>query len=296
MKVLMITGDKNFAASPRFALQASQVERLAVVYWGRGSLWPKILQGHFDVVTVQDPLLRGAFACHVANKIEAGLNVQVHMDLQALPWWKRMLAKMILRRADSVRVVSEKIKKQVEAIGVRAKISVLPVYVDVERFKNIVPVPHGQKTVLWLGRFEPEKDPLYALEVFKKVWQNIDTKMVMLGQGSLEKVLRAKIGKLNLPVIFPGWQDPATYLAQADVVLSTSLHESWGASIVEALAAGVPVVAPDVGVAQEAGATVTPRDELAGAVIKALRTGTRGRLQLSLLSQELWAQEWVKTL
>lgn len=67
---------------------------------------------------------------------------------------------------------------------------------------------------------------------------------------------------------------PAVFLETADVVLCTSLYESWGASIVEALAAGVPVVAPDVGVAKEAGATVVPRAQLAEAVVRVLEEGS----------------------
>jgi glycosyltransferase involved in cell wall biosynthesis len=291
MKVLMITGDKKFAASPRFALQAAQVERLAVVYWGRGSLWPTLPQETFDVVTVQDPLLRGAFARHVATKIEARFNVQVHMDLHVLPWWKRALVQIILRRADSVRVVSEKIKKQVEQAGVRAPITVLPVFVDLEKFKHIVRQPHEQKTVLWIGRFEDEKDPLCALEIIKKI---PGAQLIILGRGNLEATLKEKA--TGLPVEFPGWQDPAAYLARADVVLCTSRHESWGASIVEALAAGVPVVAPDVGIAKEAGAIVVPRQSLAEAVMQALNTGASGKLQLPLLTQEEWARAWKESL
>ncbi|MEK7109466.1 MAG: glycosyltransferase [Patescibacteria group bacterium] len=298
MKVLMITGDKKFAASPRFALQAAQVEKLSVVYWGRGSLWPKIPKGQFsaqggpalgwDVVTAQDPFWRGLFAWRVARRLTCRLNLQVHTGVL------NILGKFILRRADSVRVVSEKIKKQVEAIGVRAPVTVLPVYVDIERFRGIARPSESDsqgKTVLWVGRFEDEKDPLLALEVVQKV---PGAKLVMLGAGSLEAALKTKAK--GLPVEFAGWQDPAAYLAQADVVLCTSKHESWGASIVEALAAGVPVVAPDVGIAKEAGATVVPREGLAGAVIEALRTGALGRLQLPLLSKEEWAKAWVKTL
>ena len=147
MKVLMITGDKKVATSARFALQAAQVDKLAVVYWGRGALWPAMPQEHFDVVTVQDPFWRGLFAWRVARRMGAKFNVQVHTSVLT------MLGKFILRRADSIRVVSEKIKKQVEAIGVRTPITVLPIYVDISKFQNIVRQPHSKKIILWIGRF-----------------------------------------------------------------------------------------------------------------------------------------------
>lgn len=296
MKVLMISGDKSFGPGhPRYELQRSAVDGLVVMYWGWGSLWPAIPKGHFDIVTAQDPFWRGHFAAHLAWFLAAKLNLQVHTDLSALPWLKRRWAIFNLRKTDSVRVVSEKIKKQVESFGIKVPIHVLPVYIDVSRFKNLARQLHDKKTILWIGRFEAEKDPTYAVHVLKQVREaGTDVKLVMLGAGSMEKELH-QLAK-NLPVEFPGWQDPAQYLQTADVVLCTSKHESYGASIIEALAAGVPVVAPDVGVAREARAIVVPREELARAVTDILRSGAWGTLQLPMLSKEVWAKEWLKTL
>ena len=292
----MITGDKTFGAGhERYELQRSAVDELAVVYWGRGALWPNIPTGQWDVVTVQDPFLRGFFAWRAAKRFRAKLNVQVHTDLSVYGWFKHTLAKFVLKRASSVRVVSEKIKQQVERMGTKAKISVLPVFVEVSRFKNLVREPHDKKIILWVGRFEDEKNPLLALAIYKEVLKKIpDAKLIMLGKGNLETTLKA--GAQGVDVEFPGWKDTAAYLAAADVVLSTSKHESWGASIVEALAAGVPVVAPDVGIAREAGATVVPRLELAKAVVEALHSNAQGVLALPLLNKDEWARAWVRTL
>jgi glycosyltransferase involved in cell wall biosynthesis len=80
------------------------------------------------------------------------------------------------------------------------------------------------------------------------------------------------------------------------VVLSTSQFEGYGAGIVEALAAGVPVVAPDVGIAREAGAIVVPREELAGAVMKVLEHGMKGELRIKPPDKEEWTRRWKETL
>ena len=296
MKVLMITGDKNFKpGNERYDLQRSAVERLEVVYWGRGSVWPKLPAGQFDVVTSQDPFWRGLFAWWVAKRKGAKLNVQVHTDLSVYGGIKHILPKIVLRHADSIRVVSNKIKSQVERIGVQAKISVLPVYVDISKFKNIVQQAHAGKNVLWAGRFEAEKDPLLAVQVFKEILHAQPTaKLVMLGKGSLMALVKAQAA--GLPVELPGWQDPAPFLATADVVLCTSVHESWGVSIVEALAAGVAVVAPDVGMAKEAGALVAARNQLAAAAVTVLERGTRGSLLIQLPDKQSWQKMWVASL
>ncbi len=297
MKVLMITGDKHFASSERYKLQASVVERLEVLYWGRGEMFPRLPKGEFDVVTVQDPFLRGLFALHIARKIGAKFNVQVHTDFAAQHSVKKIIGAYVLRHATSVRVVSYKVKESLGHLMLKAPIVVLPVYVDVERFKN---VPHMQhetfaKTILWFGRFESEKNPLFALEVLERVRNSgVDAGLILLGKGALEPLLRAKA--VGLPVEFAPWQDPLPYLQKADAVLCTSRFEGWGASIVEALASGVPVVSPDVGIAREAGAHVVPLDGLAPELAAVLRSGERATLHLHLQNAAQWAQVWRESL
>jgi glycosyltransferase involved in cell wall biosynthesis len=304
MKVLMITGDKNVLvpgtnAYNRLELQRSAVDELVVMFWGHGSIFPRLPHGHFDIVTVQDPFWRGLFAWFIACKLRARFNVQVHTDLDAQPLVRHVLSQIVLLHAEAVRVVSEKIKNQVIRIGVRAPVHVLPIYVDISTFGGLVhkPHPHFNKTILWYGRFEDEKDPLYALEVLKQVHaQNPDAGLIMLGKGSLEKDLHRAAAELGSWVEFVPWQDPKSYLQMADVVLCTSKHESFGASIVEALAAGIPVAAPDVGIAREAGAIVTARNDLATKVIEVLQDGARGKLQIQLKSKEDWVRAWRETL
>ena len=295
MKVLVITGDKNFKpGNERYDLQKSAVDKLEVMYWGRGSVWPALPEGQFDAVTAQDPFWRGLFGIRAAWRKNAKFNVQVHTDLSVYGGIKHVLMQIVLRHTDSIRVVSEKIKLQVEKVGVKAKISVLPIYIDIQRFRVVTPEDHEKKTILWIGRFEDEKDPLLAIEIFRQVLKTVESKLIFLGKGSLENSLRT--AAKDLPVEFAGWQDPVNYLSTADVVLCTSKHESFGASILESLAAGVPVVAPDVGIAKEAGATVVDRRDLAQEVVKVLQSGQKGELKLNLLSKEEWAEAWRGTL
>lgn len=292
----MITGDRLFRpGNPRYELQRAAVGMLHVVCWGRGSLCPKIPSGRFDVVTTQDPFWRGLYGLFVAHRKRSKLNVQVHTDLSAYWWWKRFLASVVLKRADTVRVVSHKIQQQVSRLGVSARSTVLPVYIDTERFHSVEAMAHDHPTILWIGRFEKEKDPLAAVRIFEGVLLNVpDARLVMLGAGSMQDALRKRAQKL--PVEFPGWQDPVSYMKTTDVVLCTSLHESWGASIVEALLCGVPVVSPDVGVAKEAGATVVSRNQLTAAVIQMLREHARGTLNLKLQNKEEWVRSWKESL
>ena len=308
MKVLMISGDKNILdpTSPvykRFELQKSQVERLDVFVWPQvhsvGDILKAVRAHSYDVVTAQDPFWRGFLAWRVARRSGAKLNLQVHTDLKATFLFRRLLARFLLRRADSIRVVSERIKEYLAPLHLHANVSILPIYIDLTSFARLPHRPHPrfQKTILWIGRFEPEKDPLLALSVLKQVRDaGVDVGLIMLGSGSLESKLRVQAAPLASYVEFPGWQGPAPYLEMVDVVISTSKHESYGVSVIEALASGVPVVSPDVGIAREAGAMIASRPDLAARTVDVLRSGVRGELKLTPLSAEVWAQQWRETL
>ncbi len=308
MKVLMIGGDKRSLqegseAYQRLALQRAQVERLDVFVWPQMHSWGDVMNAakttRYDVVTTQDPFWRGVLAWRAARVAHAKLNVQVHVDLSYQPFVRHVLSQIILRHADTIRVVSEKLKAQVERVKVRGRVDVLPLYVDIAPYQNLMHHKHPRffRTILWLGRFEPEKDPGAALAVLAKARKaGIDACLIMLGEGSMKASVIKQAREHIKCVEFPGWQHPAAFLAMADVVISTSKHESYGVSIIEALAAGVPVVAPDVGIAREAGAYVVAREKLAEKTVEVLERGERASLKLSLLGADAWAKRWRETL
>jgi glycosyltransferase involved in cell wall biosynthesis len=300
MKVLMISGDRRILdpsseAGKRLALQRGAVERLDVFVWPQVdallSLYRAARANRYDVVTAQDPFWRGLVGWKCAWFSGAKLNVQVHTDLAHEPFLRRAIARLVLRRADSIRVVSARTAQALLARGFKVPIAVLPVFVDLARFRALTPRPHAGKRMLWVGRFEAEKDPLLAIGVLRACRaQGLDASLTMLGAGSFERQLRREAR--GLPVDFPGWEDPARYLPETDLALSTSRFESFGAAIVEALAAGVAVVAPEVGIAREAGAIIAPPGGLAATAVAALKEGARGALALALPSAEEWARRW----
>lgn len=305
MRVLMISGDQNLArpgtsAHERFLLQKNAIEALELVLWPQQFWKPFFVSGKFDVVTSQDPFWRGLVAFLAARRLGAKLNIQVHADIDEQSLTKHVLAKIVLRHSSSVRAVSQKIKMQVER-STKAPVTVLPIYIDVSRFATVIHEQHPKfaKTILWVGRFEDEKDPLHALSVLAQVRASgVDAGLVMLGSGSLEAHLHEMAKKQGIEkyIEFPGWQDPAAYLKYADVLLCTSRAESFGASLIEALASGIAVVAPDVGVAREAGALVAPKEQLAQAVAEVFQKNTRGLLLMTILNKEEWVAAWKQSL
>jgi glycosyltransferase involved in cell wall biosynthesis len=108
-------------------------------------------------------------------------------------------------------------------------------------------VPRDPKRFLWVHRLVPYKRPLEVAEAFRAM---PELSLTMVGVGPLEQCLRS-----NLPpnVELLGWTDRAR-LAALYATAAGFIHvgeEDFGITMVEALAAGTPVLAVDRGGARD---------------------------------------------
>jgi glycosyltransferase involved in cell wall biosynthesis len=107
----------------------------------------------------------------------------------------------------------------------------------------------GDLVVLALGRLSPEKGHAVLVEAFREVVARVPAaRLVLVGDGVLEPALRRAAAPLGERVVFAGWRaDPGHCLGAADVFALPSLREGLPLAVLEAMAAGVPVVASAVG-------------------------------------------------
>ncbi|MBB4266436.1 glycosyltransferase [Roseospira visakhapatnamensis] len=124
--------------------------------------------------------------------------------------------------------------------------------------------PHPDRPPLVLGVFRlvAHKRPLLWLEAAARVRAaRPEVRFRLLGDGPLAEAITAHARALGVPLEHPGWvTDVTPYWAEAAVLLHVSAAEGLPNAILEALAAGVPVVAaPAGGVAEALGhPPVTP--------------------------------------
>jgi glycosyltransferase involved in cell wall biosynthesis len=279
-----------FAISPRVSVYPS--DSASRLRYGIDAL--RIARGLTkpDVVSVQDPFETGFVGWLVSLMKKAPLHVQVHTDFlspayarhSTLNRMRVWIAGFVLRRAKRVRVVSERIKESIDArYALRAPITVLPIFVDVARFRTPKSdfgaagrfITFGWR-ILVVSRLEPEKDVALAIRAFAQAAPD-DACLIVVGGGSGREALERLARELNIShhVFFEGEQDAAPYYALADLVLVPSRYEGYGLVIVEALASGKPVLSTDVGIAREAGAIVVPREQFAEALAAWFRGGPR---------------------
>lgn len=103
-------------------------------------------------------------------------------------------------------------------------------------------------TVGWLL---PIKGPIHLLNAMAHIWRNHpEIRLVFVGKGELEGKLRAEASRMGVSerVTFLGWRDDIPEIMQIlDIFVLPSLNEGMGRVLVEAMAAGRPVVASRVG-------------------------------------------------
>lgn len=242
-----------------------------------------------DVVTVQDPFETGLIGLIIARTFGVPLHVQVHTDFTSREFARssfvnRLRARcawFVLRRAARMRVILERTKEHLRAHGITRPITVLPIFVDISRFSNLQRLKHPRFKIalLAVGRLEPEKRLYMAIDALRAArGAGHDAGLTVVGSGKEEASLRtyARVRGLEHFVDFVGWQHDVTpYLSAADILLVPSRYEGYGLVIIEALAAGVPVLSTDVGVAREAGAMVTTSAAFAEELVKWIQGGPR---------------------
>ncbi len=137
------------------------------------------------------------------------------------------------------------------------KIHVIPNGVDFERYANAAPtdltqfgVPRGSRVLLFVGRLDPQKGPLQLLETAAELFvDHSDLHLVMVGDGPLAAELRAwtVFRSLESRIHFVGRQtDVAGLMRASDVFVLPSQWEGLPNVVLEAMAAGTPVVATEV--------------------------------------------------
>jgi glycosyltransferase involved in cell wall biosynthesis len=125
---------------------------------------------------------------------------------------------------------------------------------------NFVPDPGGRarspsasRTVLYVGRLSPEKGLRVLLDAWRAASAELgDLELVIVGDGPQ----RAELERLApASVSFAGYVEPGRLpeymLAARALVFPTLWSENFGRSIIEAMAAGIPVLASDIGTPSE---------------------------------------------
>lgn len=214
------------------------------------------------------------------------------------PWWngatlkhrlKTKLEGLTARRfVDRFISVSERAKTEaINALGIAPESCVVVMNgVDIASFSQTPRRQKDKRIIIQVARFYPEKAHDLALLAFAEVTRVVpNTELWLVGDGPLKPQMEQLAVTLHLEqqIKFLGIrQDVADLLAQADIFLLSSNREGLPISVLEAMAAGLPIVTTKVGeipkviTEAETGLLVEPgnQDDLVRQLLRLLQDAT----------------------
>jgi glycosyltransferase involved in cell wall biosynthesis len=182
------------------------------------------------------------------------------------PWKSRLfvfIERLLARMTHRIVTVSESIKRElaeVYRICPLEKITVVPLGVDLSwigemarhrsALRREFRVPLDRLTIGIIGRITEIKNHRHFLSGARNLIGKANIHFFIVGGGELQEEMIEVVHEFGLRdlVTFTGWQrDPAKIYADLDIVCLTSLNEGTPVVLIEAMAAGRPFVATDVG-------------------------------------------------
>jgi glycosyltransferase involved in cell wall biosynthesis len=219
-----------------------------------------------------------------------------------------LLERMTARMSSTVITLTEGLRRDladVYHITDKEHITVLPLGLDLAPFAAVVRkngafrrehgIPADAALIGIVGRLVPVKNHRLFLDAAARVRAQVpDAHFVIIGDGELRGELEAQVDALNLrdAVTFTGWmQNLAPAYADLDINVISSVNEGTPVSVIEALAAGCPVVATAVGglpdlLEQGAFGALVPSGDaeaLAAAMVRVLREPPDGGATQALM-------------
>ena len=242
----------------------------------------KICQNkNVDVISAQDPFISGIIAYFLKRKVRASLNIQIHTDIFNNKAWiagvggaiyafiYNIIAKFTIKKADTIRVVSEKLKERLGELGIESsKICIVPTPIDISNFENLDDVKINllrdkmlqnkfKKIILFIGRLSEEKNISLLIKAFSLVLiQFPEINLLIVGKGDREDTLRKEAESLGISknVIWAGaveYSEIPYFYRICDVFVLPSLTEARGSVLVEAALSKKPIIVTNIAGAKD---------------------------------------------
>ena len=170
----------------------------------------------------------------------------------------RSVVAFSINQSDGITTVSESLKRDTCAnFDIKKEIEVVPNFIDFTRFMKLdkahfkkAIAPNKEKLLIHTSNFRKVKRVEDTIRIFHKVKQQVNSKLMLVGDGPERACVEELARKLNVEkdVMFLGKQDAVEeLLAIADLYLMPSESESFGLAALEAMACEVPVISSNTG-------------------------------------------------
>lgn len=186
----------------------------------------------------------------------------LHILEESAKAFARRYSRFFCNHGGHVIVPTEKVKRLLERYQVKTEISVIPTGIDLSKFDGSrygeevlagkraeAGLDGTEQVILYVGRVAQEKNIEELIKMLPPFFaKHTDAKFLLIGDGPALEGLRSLAEKENIldRLIFAGakpWDEIGAYYALGNVFVSASRSETQGLTYIEAMAAGLPVVA-----------------------------------------------------
>jgi len=200
-------------------------------------------------------LLRPFFPAETRVLVRQNGTVSSALDFGSMPWYTRLLYRLLYRRADRVICQTPAMAEDLaQELGLAIdRITMLPNPLDVERIRASISenppwqTALGAPQLLAIGRLSQEKGFDLLLRALAVLRDEIpQASLVIAGSGPEEAALKAECHALGLDaaVHFAGYLvKPWAQFSEATLFVLPSRHEGLPNALLEAATAGLPIVA-----------------------------------------------------
>ncbi|MHC4886589.1 MAG: glycosyltransferase [Planctomycetota bacterium] len=187
----------------------------------------------------------------VASRRDIGFWMRWHHG-----WILRVVHPWIDRYVANAKAVAE-VRARTDHLSGAELFTVIPNAVEVARFQGGCPlrpelkIGADERVLICVARLRPEKGQRVAVEaVAELARRGRPVRLLLVGDGPERRSLESQIDSLGLTAsvhLLGHREDVADCYATADIALLPSLSEGFPNAVLEAMAAGLPVIASDVG-------------------------------------------------
>lgn len=186
----------------------------------------------------------------------------IHLLERGAKAFARKYSKFFCNHGGHVIVPTEKVKHLLERYQVETQMTVVPTGIDLSKFKREnygeeviakkraeVGLSGKENVILYVGRVAHEKNIGELMQMLPTFFvKHTDARFLVVGDGPALEGLKRQAQEENISdfVIFAGakpWDEIGAYYALGNVFVSASQSETQGLTYIEAMAAGLPVVA-----------------------------------------------------
>ncbi len=168
------------------------------------------------------------------------VTLQEGKDLEKQSFFVRFFRRMILRKANVITAISTYLFEYARHVNPKAKLYLLPNGVDLKKFQVSSFKFQDQKIIISVSRLVPKN----GLDTLIKAMEFLpDYTLEIAGTGPLEGKLKGRVSFLGTV----GQDALPGLLGRSSVFIRPSRSEGMGSAFLEAMAAGVPVIATPVG-------------------------------------------------